>query len=134
MLLNLVLTLILTPVAIIHALWGMGIWFPIREEEALARAVVGARSATRMPGPIPCFLVAGALLFVVIVVWGPDRGIIQFVLGCAALAFLGRGVLAYTRIWRRMTPEQPFARFDQLYYGPLCLVLALLLILRITTG
>ena len=37
------LTLILGLIAAIHALWGRQIWVPIRDEEQLARTVVGAK-------------------------------------------------------------------------------------------
>jgi hypothetical protein len=49
---------------------------------------------------------------------------VSTLLGFAAGAvFLGRGLAAYIPAWRRVTPEQPFARLDQIAYGPLCLAL-----------
>ena len=46
--------IVLALVAVVHALWGIGYWFPIRDERKLVRTVVGAMDATRMPGAIPC--------------------------------------------------------------------------------
>ncbi|MEJ6403973.1 DUF3995 domain-containing protein [Yoonia sp. 2307UL14-13] len=123
------ITLILLPVAAVHALWGFGIWFPVRDEERLAHAVVGARNTDRMPGPIPCFLVAGVLTMMAIVVWGSGT-VVGFIAWGGAVVFLVRGTMAYMRLWRRMTPEQPFARLDQMYFGPLCFVLAVLFATR----
>lgn len=123
------LTVALAPVALIHALWGFGVWVPIRDEETLVRAVVGAKGVTRMPGPIPCFLVAGGILAVMIAIWLPDGMIRSAVIWVAALVFLGRGAIAYARLWRRMTPEEPFATYDRRYFGPLCLALGVGLVL-----
>jgi hypothetical protein len=41
------------------------------------------------------------------------------------LVFLGRGIAGFTPWWRRLTPEQPFARLDQSLYSPLCLLIGL---------
>ena len=129
MVLNLLITLILLPIAVVHAVWGLGIWFPARDEETLAHAVVGARNTTRMPGPIPCFLVSGALALAMIIVWGSGP-IIGVIIWCVAAVFLFRGVIAYTKLWRRMTPELPFARLDRMYFGPLCLLIGALFVSR----
>jgi hypothetical protein len=118
------MSLILGAVALIHALWGFGIWVPIRDEAALTRAVVGARGVTRMPGPIPCFLVALALCIVIMALWTSGWLISRVILWLALIIFLGRGLLAYTKPWRRATPEEPFATHDRRIYGPLCLALA----------
>ena len=44
------ITAILIVLSAIHLLWAVGFWFPIREESDLVQAVVGFKSATRMPG------------------------------------------------------------------------------------
>ncbi len=127
------LSVILMLIALLHMLWGGGVWVPIRDEEALAKATVGAKGVTRMPGPIPCFLVALALIVVVGAIWLPDGLIRAIILWGAAAVFIGRGALAFTKFWRRMTPEEPFASNDRRFYGPLCLALGvgiLFLVLR----
>ena len=130
MILSSLVVITLLCVALIHALWGFGIWVPIRNEEALARAVVGARGVTRMPGPIPCFLVAGGLtLLAAAVLFLPSGSVRTVLLIGAALVFLARGVLAYLKIWRKMTPEEPFATLDRRIYGPLCLALGIAFII-----
>ena len=59
-----------------------------------------------------------------------------FVLGAigAALVFLARGIAGFTPAWRRLTPEQPFARLDVRYYSPLCLLIGLALLLLALKG
>lgn len=116
---------LLGAVAIIHILWGIGFWFPIRDEERLVRAVVGAKDATRMPGPIPCGMVSGALIVVIFALLSPPSWPRDSVLWLACVLLVSRGFLAWIPIWRRMTPQEPFATLDRFAYGPLCIGLGL---------
>ncbi len=120
---TLLITFVLLAIAAIHALWALEIWWPIRDEEKLARTVVGAADVTRMPGPIPTWLVVAGILILVLFLWLPAGLLRQIVLGFAAAVFVLRGLIAYTKKWRRMTPEEPFATYDRRYYAPLCLAL-----------
>ena len=120
-----ILVTVLAVVAAIHALWGTGFWFPIRDEERLVRCVVGAVGATRMPGPIPCALVAAALIVVIFALLGTSNGPRDFVLWLSAIAFVARACLAWVPMWRKMTPQQPFATLDRFVYGPACLALGI---------
>jgi hypothetical protein len=121
---TILLTLILGLIALIHLAWGFDVWVPIRDEAQLARTVVGAKGVTRMPGTIPCLLVVAGLVIIVAALWVPQMLVARVVLWIAAFVFLGRGLIAYTKLWRKMTPEEPFATYDQRFYAPLCLVLA----------
>ena len=107
----------------LHILWGIGFWWPIRNEELLVRSVVGYKGATRMPGPIPCALVAVGLIFAANFAWFPMGWMRHWGLWISAVVFLGRGSLAYTPFWRKMTPQKPFSTLDRTRYGPLCLFL-----------
>lgn len=131
---TLILTLILGLVALIHALWGMQIWVPIRDEEQLARTVVGAKGVTRMPGAIPCFLVVAGLLVIIAALWMPQMLVFRIVLWVAFVVFAGRGGIAYTKFWRQMTPEQPFSEYDRKFYAPLCLLIAAGLLIVLLGG
>ena len=123
-LIALTLSGVLVALAIVHVLWGIGFWWPIRDEPRLVKSVIGLKGITRMPGPIPCALVAVGLIFAAVWSWFPHGAIRTVGLAVATLVFLGRGILSYLDFWRRMTPEQPFATFDRRYYGPFCLVIA----------
>lgn len=118
------LTLVLGAIGTIHALWGLEIWVPIRGEEQLARTVVGAKDVTRMPGTIPCFLVVAGFCIMIAALWTNHLTVSRGILWVASAVFVGRGLIAYTAFWRRMTPEQPFATYDRKYYAPLCLAIA----------
>lgn len=124
-LLALILTAVLVALAALHVAWGIGFWFPIRDEAGLARAVVGAPGRDRMPGAAACGIVAVALLAAASVLWW-DPGLLRTlaVLG-AGLVFVLRGLAAWHPAWRRLVPQQPFATLDRRVYGPLCLALGL---------
>jgi len=117
------LAVIIGAVAVLHALWGIGLWVPTWDEPRLVRAVIGAKDATRMPGPIPCALVAAALLVVVMTLLGAASPLRSLILIGAGTVLILRGVLSWVPFWRRMTPQQPFASLDQYVYGPLCILL-----------
>lgn len=131
---TILLTLILALVAFVHLAWGFNIWIPIRDEEKLARTVVGARGVTRMPGTIPCLLVVAGLAMVIAALWMQSMMVARIILWMATGTFLLRGLMAYTKLWRKMTPEQPFATYDQRYYGPLCLALGAGLLIVLIKG
>ncbi len=133
---TLLLTLLsatLGALALVHAYWGFGGFWPGTDERSLARTVVGVEGIERMPQPASCFLVAFGLL--VAAFWphvllgriGPTLPGWFLDLGGvgAAAIFLARGLVGFLPAWRRMTPEQPFARLDHVFYSPLCLLLGL---------
>lgn len=132
--LALIFAVVILALSLLHLLWAIGFWFPIRDETALARAVVGTPNVRRMPGAIPCAVVAVALMFVASLPFTPAfPGQILFLAG-AAVVFGARGGLAYSRIWRDRLTEQPFADLDRRYYGPLCLAIGLVLMIFVVSG
>lgn len=129
-----VLMIILFCVAVLHALWGLEIWLPVRDEQQLARTVIGARGVTRMPGAIPCFLVVAGLFVIIAALWMGHTLLGRFILWGATAVFLVRGVIAYSAFWQKMTPEQPFATYDKKYYAPLCLLIGAGLVTELLRG
>jgi hypothetical protein len=126
--LALALSIVLAAIAVLHLSWALGHWWPLRDETALARAVVGRRGITRMPGAVPTALVVVALLGVLRWVWlmrAHDHWLVT--LGGLAIAavFLARGAASLAGVMARLMPEEPFATLDRRYYGPLCLALGL---------
>ena len=133
MLLAVILTLVLAAIAALHAYWGIGgVWPGARSRPICARRVVGFRGSTHdAQSPVACFAVARALLLAIaaLVLGGiiarpfPIRHAGPLQRSAIALVFLGRGIAGFTPAWRRLTPEQPFARLDVRYYSPLCLLI-----------
>jgi len=119
-------------IAVVHAYWGRGGHWPAATEKDLARTVVGRPGITRMPSPGACFAVAAMLLLVAI--WPLAAAgllplpvapwLIQLAGAGMGFVFLLRGIAPYLPAWRRIWPEQPFARLDRHIYGPICLALA----------
>lgn len=119
-----ILSAVLIMLALLHVMWGIGFWFPIADEAALTRAVVGFRGRTKMPGAAACSLVALALLAAAFSLWWPHGPLRIAMIAVVALVFFARGIAAYVWRWRWLTPEMPFARLDRWIYGPLCLLMA----------
>ena len=125
MILALVLSFVVILIATLHILWGIGFWFPIEDEGALVRAVVGFSDAEEMPGAVPCALVGVALNMAVVCLWWPPGAFRFLMLALVGTVFALRGAIAFTPFWRKLTPVEPFATLDRKYYGPLCLALGL---------
>ena len=56
-----ILTLMLAPIAVLHAYWGFGGVWPGRDAADCARRVGGFRGVRAMPSPAACFAVAAAI-------------------------------------------------------------------------
>lgn len=107
----------------VHALWAARIWWPVGDEVGLARAVVGSKGIDRMPGQAACAFVTVFLIVAALWSWIAPEMLRGLGLTALALVFLGRGIATYMSAWQRRVPEEPFARNDRLYYGPLCLAI-----------
>ena len=117
------LSAVLVVLAAFHLLWALGYWMPIRDEAALARAVLGRPGVTRMPGAVPTAAVAVALMLAAAWPWFAASPLTLLGLWVIAAVFLIRGGVPWLLAWRRLTPEEPFASLDRTLYGPLCLIL-----------
>ena len=113
-------------IAALHLLWALGYRWPIKDEAALARAVVGTKGISKMPGAGITSLVVVALLFAAAWPWFPDTFFKPLGLFGIALVFQIRAVIAYAPFMKRATPEQPFRRLDETYYGPLCIAFGMI--------
>ncbi len=132
------ISLMLLGLAVLHFVWGLRIWWPAGDEQALARTVVGAPKITAMPARSSCFAVTlalSAIALTALVLGGlvgqslvPNWLFVFAGWGAAAVLLL-RGAMAFTPFWARLTPEEPFRTYDRRLYGPLCLALGLGLVL-----
>ncbi len=118
------LSAVLIVIGAVHVTWALGLWWPLGDEDRMVRAAVGTRGATRMPGPIPCALVAVVLMIGAAWPWFPAGWLRSTGLALAALGFGLRGAMPWVPLWRRLTPQEPFATLDRRFYGPLCLAVA----------
>lgn len=118
-------------IAVIHALWGAKVWWPIADETTLARTVVGQTGIEKMPPSLSCFLVAGALAVGALAPWAaldffplPETvGVFgRYLVAAFAAVFLLRGLAGYSGLFSRHFSEEPFRSLDRRFYSPLCLV------------
>src|SRR5262245_6343274 len=119
--LALLLSAIVSIIAVLHAAWGLGAHWPASSAERLSKAAVGTPGITAMPKASACFAVAAVLagvaswpLFAVGLLdeaW-PHWLTLLTGVGIAAV-FIGRGIAGYTQAWRRRFSEQPFAGLDR---------------------
>ncbi|MBO6548981.1 MAG: DUF3995 domain-containing protein [Rhizobiales bacterium] len=146
----LLIFVILTLVALLHLFWAVGGKWPGKDDESLAKAVIGRKGMTKIPKAGLTFLVA-LLIFIAGIIpllWlvGKDRPLeltqmapVSFhpilalmnsmlplwVLKTAmiglTLIFFARGLVTYTSLAQQQTPEEPFRSLDKKYYAPLCL-------------
>jgi hypothetical protein len=126
------LLVVLGTIALLHAYWALGGFWPGRDEADLIRKVAGAADATRMPPAAITGLVAGAIAVTAVVplflgglIELPGVGRAIAVLGaCIGFVFLARGIAGYLPAWRRRWPREPFATRDVRYFSPLSLLVA----------
>jgi hypothetical protein len=117
----------LASLAILHVAWGLGSTFPFRTRRKLADAVIGS---SRVPPPLACFVVAGALatgaglVSDAIRTPSPIRRLSLFFMGAS---FAVRGALGFTGRTSMVSPgsdSATFLRLDRQVYSPLCLLLS----------
>ncbi|MBO6724989.1 MAG: DUF3995 domain-containing protein [Rhizobiaceae bacterium] len=121
---------VLTVLAGIHVYWAAGGTWPGTDEASCARAIAGFRGIDRMPPPAASLAVAALLLIAALLALFLASGTNALPAGLMLLAgtgasfvFVARGIAGYLPVWRRLTPEMPFARNDTRYFSPLCLAL-----------
>lgn len=125
--------LVLGAIALLHAYWGLGGVWPGKDQKSCARAVAGFRGIDRMPPPTACFavtamlsgIIALALMLGGIIILPLRMELVRTATALAVLVFVGRGIAGFTPIWRKMTPEMPFARNDRRWFSPLCMLVGL---------
>lgn len=125
------LFLVLSGIAGLHAYWAFGGLWPCDDEETLVRTVVGTKHRRVMP-PAWLTLVVVALLFAAAIlplsVTHVFAGMVPPAFaygGLAGLAavFVARGLLAFTTAFHQRHGTEPFVTLDRRIYGPLCLVI-----------
>ena len=57
------LLFIMVVVGVLHGIWALKIWWPIPDEQQLAKTVVGIKGIERMPSPLLTWLVTFVIFF-----------------------------------------------------------------------
>ena len=134
---------LLTAIAALHVAWGFGLRWPASSERELVATVIGANQRVHLPSLAQCFLAAAAIFgagCVALLMSGLFATFLpRQMITLAGIVLFGvfalRGIAAYLPAWRNVFSQEPFARYDQIFYAPMCLfvalVFALLLIERL---
>lgn len=137
MALALILAATLFALAGIHLYWGLGGRWPGHDEASMVEHVVGRTRGMRAPGllasaAVALALAAGAALVLATMKPTPWDGGLQAARWALFAVFVGRGLATYVPPVFRYAEGTPFARLNRRAYGPLCLAIALgLLVLQL---
>ena len=137
MALALILAAALFALAGIHLYWGFGGRWPGHDEASMVAHVVGRTRGMRAPGFLASVAVAlalaagGALVLASLASTAWDGWLRAARWGLLAV-FAGRGLATYAPPVFRYAEGTPFATLNRRAYGPLCLAIALgLLVLQL---
>ncbi|WP_448563459.1 DUF3995 domain-containing protein [Thalassotalea ganghwensis] len=130
--LEIILIIILLSVAILHLLWAMRIWWPIANEAALAKAVVGIKGIEKMPSAWLTWLVT-LIIFIGVLLVAMLSGFIPLLVAhqYAVLAgWIMGAILVVRAIYpylfdRYIAQEHVFRRMNRAFYSPMILLLGL---------
>lgn len=111
-------------IALLHLLWGLRITWPARDEPTLGGLVAGRVGPMAPFAACAAVAVALSAAAFIVTMWRVRPHII-LTLGYWTIVavFAVRGLAAYTPIFD-YSRATPFHRLNQLYYGPLCLLIA----------
>ena len=129
-----IMFIVLGAIAAVHLAWAFGVHWPARSERELVALAVGRKGQTRMPTPLQCIAAATAIFVAGLWALGlaglkalpfePD--VIRIAGVAIVIIFALRGVATYLPGWRRRFDQEPFATMDRNWYGPLCLLFAVM--------
>ena len=121
----------LTAVAVAHAAWATGHYWPARDARQLSVYVIGDPTRPGMPPAGAISLVAIALfcaaldaLALTFQFGDPADRIVAWIGAGFAAVFGCRGVAGYLSPWRSLHPGPEFALLDRRFYSPFCILVA----------
>ena len=130
MALALLLAAALFALAGIHIYWGLGGRWPGHDETSMVEHVVGRTRGMRAPGLVASAAVAlglavGGALVLASLTTTPWDGWLKAARWVLFVVFAGRGLATYAPPVFRYAEGTPFATLNRRAYGPLCLAIAL---------
>jgi len=123
--------LTLSVTAALHLYWAAGGYWPAQSKDALVQTVVGGKGMRQMP-PAWLTVLVGVAIFLaglLPLLWVTSAGqilptaLLKIAVVTLFAIFTLRGIASYTRFFRRLHGEEPFASLDKRYFGPLCLLI-----------
>jgi len=128
--LSIIVFVLLTAIAALHAYWAFGGLWPATTEQGLVAMVIGAPEWSRMPSMLLTMMVAGLIFAAGIIALSAGgvfslapKWFIRIGAGVLALVFIGRGLAGYSSAFASPEKTEPFATLNFWYYSPLCLAI-----------
>jgi hypothetical protein len=128
--LALILAAALFALAGVHLYWGLGGRWPGHDEASMVEHVVGRTRGMRAPGlaasiGVALALATGGALVAATLVSTPWDSWLKAARWLLFAVFAGRGLATYVPPVFRYAEGTPFATLNRRAYGPLCLAIAL---------
>lgn len=135
------IALVLGLTSVLHFYWAAGGMWPARDEQSLARTVIGGNGIAGMPDRRLTIAVASCLGLAAIwpMLWlgwvatpAPDW-LLTAGMAVLCVVFIARGIAGFIPAVKKMNSEEPFATLNARYFSPLIVLLGLILTLLLLT-
>lgn len=133
--------LVLGLTSVLHFYWAAGGMWPARDEQSLARTVIGGNGIAGMPDRRLTIAVASCIGLAAIwpMLWlgwvatpAPDW-LLTAGMAVLCVVFIARGIAGFIPAVKKMNSEEPFATLNAHYFSPLIMLLGLILTLLLLT-
>lgn len=135
------IALVLGLTSVLHFYWAAGGMWPARDEQSLARTVIGGNGIAGMPDRRLTIAVASCIGLAAIwpMLWlgwvatpAPDW-LLTAGMAVLCVVFIARGIAGFIPAVKKMNSEEPFATLNASYFSPLIVLLGLILTLLLLT-
>lgn len=135
------IALVLGLTSVLHFYWAAGGMWPARDEQSLARTVIGGNGIAGMPDRRLTIAVASCIGLAAVwpMLWlgwiatpAPDW-LLTAGMAVLCVVFIARGIAGFIPAVKKMNSEEPFATLNARYFSPLIVLLGLILTLLLLT-
>lgn len=135
------IALVLGLTSVLHFYWAAGGMWPARDEQSLARTVIGGNGIAGMPDRR--LTIAVAICIGLAAIWpmlwlgwivtpAPDW-LLTAGMAVLSIVFIARGIAGFVPAVKKMNSEEPFATLNARYFSPLIVLLGLILTVLLLT-
>lgn len=135
------IALVLGLTSVLHFYWAAGGMWPARDEQSLARTVIGGNGIAGMPDRR--LTIAVAICIGLAAIWpmlwlgwivtpAPDW-LLTAGMAVLSIVFIARGIAGFVPAVKKMNSEEPFATLSARYFSPLIVLLGLILTVLLLT-
>lgn len=135
------IALVLGLTSALHFYWAAGGMWPARDEQSLARTVIGGNGIAGMPDRRLTIVVASCIALAAVwpMLWlgwivtpAPDW-LLTAGMAVLSIVFIARGIAGFVPAVKKMNSEEPFATLNARYFSPLIVLLGLILTVLLLT-